>query len=223
MLFGSSAAVTITIEVLLTTVGLWFFLQSFRTVSVLFYVAFAAAYTVLAWPMVARGMEVSLFLFFLGLFTRVSVEHLDGKERTLALSALAILAIGARLDAAVFILPTLIVVLGSVRRVLLSMTLVSIAGALLRWDQSLALRVAFSGLWSCQIARRVAIEPSPAPTDGCLLAWGRHCEVDAFLPQLIRRSADTVLCPGRRLNVRHQAWVEIPVVLPGLPGWLRAL
>jgi hypothetical protein len=130
VLFGSSAAVTITIEVLLTTVGLWFFLQSFRTVSVLFYVAFAAAYTVLAWPMVARGMEVSLFLFFLGLFTRVSVEHLDGKERTLALSALAILAIGARLDAAVFILPTLIVVLGSVRRVLLSMTLVSIAGAL---------------------------------------------------------------------------------------------
>jgi hypothetical protein len=220
VILGSSVAIAITIEVLLTTVGLWFFLRSFRTVSVLFYAAFAAAYSVLIWPMTAKGMEVSLLVFLLGLFTRVSVEHLGGKDRTLALSVLAILCIGARLDAAVFILPTLILVLGSVRRVLWSMTLISIAGALYAginlWLFGLPFPVsgAVKSLGGLQL-NRALLDQMGAYWDGA----GAVKSTFSFLNSFVGRPILFFVLVGAATFVSRRGWKSQPFCLGFLAGF----
>ncbi|SDR40841.1 hypothetical protein SAMN05519103_02762 [Rhizobiales bacterium GAS113] len=129
LLVGSSPYPTILIELALTIAGLWFFLASFSTSSALFKIAFAMIYTVLLWPMTAKGMEVSLLIFSLGLFTRVAVAQFRGGDHGIALGIATILCIGARLDAAVFVIPTLLLVSRSLRQALIPFALVGVAGA----------------------------------------------------------------------------------------------
>lgn len=126
---GAAPAVTIALELVLASVGLWGILAAFRSASLLLRTGFAILCTVLLWPMLAKGMEVSLFVGLFGLFVREAAARRGGRERGPVLALLAILCIGARIDAAVFILPTLLLVLGSARRAALPLALVALAGA----------------------------------------------------------------------------------------------
>ena len=126
---GPSNEVTIGIELCLATAALWLFLGSFRTSSVLFQIIFAAVYAALAWPMIAKGMEVSLFLFALAIFMRAAIRSSEGKGSAILLGLAAGFCIGARIDASVFIVPILLLVAGSWRRLLLAFLPVALAGA----------------------------------------------------------------------------------------------
>jgi hypothetical protein len=129
-LFGQSIYLTIAIEIALATAGLWLFIGSFRNSSVLFRLAFAVAFTLLAWPMVAKGMEISLLIFSLGLFTRLALHHAEGANNAVALGLATALCIGARIDSAVFVLPMLVLASGSIRRAIPALAIVAVAGAL---------------------------------------------------------------------------------------------
>jgi hypothetical protein len=127
---GASPYATVLIELLLVTAGLWLFLASFRTRAVLFQIIFAVSFALLAWPMIMKGMEVSLLIFALGLFTKIAVARWEGPGSAVAFGLAAVLCIGARIDAAVFVLPTMIFASGSLRRTLPALVPVVLVGAL---------------------------------------------------------------------------------------------
>ena len=79
---GGSIYVTIALEIVLATAGVWFFLASLRSRSLLLNIAFALAMAVITRPMIAKGMEVSLLIFALGLFTNIAVEAWEGRANT---------------------------------------------------------------------------------------------------------------------------------------------
>lgn len=126
---GGSPYATVLIELSLTTVGLWLFLASFRTKAVLFQITYAVAFALLAWPMIVKGMEVSLLIFALGLFTTLAVDRCEGQNNAVALGLATVLSTGARIDAAVFVIPTLLLVSGSVRRALPALVPLVFVGA----------------------------------------------------------------------------------------------
>ena len=128
--FGSSVYLIVLIELVLAATGLWLFLASFRNNTVLFQITFTAAFTLLAWPMTARGMEVSLLIFCLGLFSNIAVRTVEGRSSAVALGLAAVLCIGARIDAAVFVIPILLLVCGSFRRAISALIPVASAGVL---------------------------------------------------------------------------------------------
>jgi hypothetical protein len=127
---GSAARITLLIELVLTSAGLWFLLGSFRSKSLFFRVAFAALYAVFIRRYAANGMEISLLLLALGLFMRVAHQRLAGAENALPLAGAAIFCVGARLDSAAFVLPMLILVSGETRRAFRALALVIAAAAL---------------------------------------------------------------------------------------------
>ncbi len=128
LVVGPSNAVTIGIELCLATAALWLFLGSFRSSSVLFQITFAAVYATLAWPMIVKGMEVSLFLFALAIFMRAAIRSSEGQGSAILLGLTACFCIGARIDAAVFVVPIMLLVAGRPRRIL-ALLPVALAGA----------------------------------------------------------------------------------------------
>jgi hypothetical protein len=127
---GSSVYVTISIELALSTAGFWLFLTSFRNASALFQVTFALLFAWITTPLIGKGMEVSLLILGMGLFTHLVVEPCETNGASVRLGIAAVLCIGARLDSALFVIPTLLLHLGSVRRSLVALTPVVIAGAI---------------------------------------------------------------------------------------------
>lgn len=127
---GGSALVTMSIELLLVAVGLWFSIASFRSRSALFRITFTLLFCLIAWPMIAKGMEVSLFIFAFGLFLKTTVGFLEGEAGSLMLGAAAVLCIGARIDSGVFVLPILILACGTLRRASFAIMPVAFAGAI---------------------------------------------------------------------------------------------
>ena len=55
-------------------------------------------FTLLAWPMIAKGMEVSLLFNDFGLFTYLLIGDIEGRRGPLAVGAAAMLCIGAHID-----------------------------------------------------------------------------------------------------------------------------
>lgn len=125
---GGSIYVTIAIEIVLATAGVWFFVASFRSRSLLLAIVFALAMAIVLRPMIAKGMEVSLLVFALGLFTRIAVEAWEGRGNAVALGLAAALCIGARIDSAVFVLPALLLVSRGLRFAVLAVVPLAIAG-----------------------------------------------------------------------------------------------
>jgi hypothetical protein len=129
-LVGPNDAVTVGMEVALAAAGLWFTLVSFRNTSLLFRTVFATLYTLLAWPMVAKGMEVSLLFFAFGLFIFVLDGYLAGRRSAMQLGFAAVLCVGARIDAAAFVLPALLLAARGVRPAILMLVPLAICGAI---------------------------------------------------------------------------------------------
>ena len=123
-----SVYVTIAIEIVLATAGVWFFLATFRANSILLRVLFALAMAVVTRPIIAKGMEVSLLIFALGVFTNVAVNAWEGRGNAIALGLAAALCIGARIDSAVFVMPVLLLVSRGLRFAILALAPVALAG-----------------------------------------------------------------------------------------------
>jgi hypothetical protein len=130
MLLGSSALITVALEVLLAGAGLLFVLVSFRNTSLLFRTLFATLYTLLAWPMVAKGMEVSLLFLGFGLFTHTLIGYVEGRRSAYVLGSTALLCIGARIDSAAFVVPAMLLAAPSLRHAALSLAPIAIGGAI---------------------------------------------------------------------------------------------
>jgi hypothetical protein len=130
MTVGLSDPVLAVTEVVLATGGVWFFLSVFRAPSLALKLTFVTFFAVLATPLVARGMEISLLIFALGLFTRIAVAYFERRTSAAALGLAAIFCIGARLDAAAFVVPIVLLASGSWRRACLPMAMILIAGAI---------------------------------------------------------------------------------------------
>ena len=129
-LFGPAHLPIIVTEVLLVAAAAQIVANAFTNASLLFRIAFAAGLCLLAWPMVARGMEVSLFVFAFALFTRVALSLRDGKGGAFALGLAATFAIGARIDSAVFVLPIALLSVRSLRDGVRMLIPVGVAGVL---------------------------------------------------------------------------------------------
>ena len=127
---GGSIYATIAIEIVLATAGLWFFLAGFRTRSLLLRAVFAVALAILTRPMIAKGMEVSLLVFALGLFTKIAVDMREGRGNAVALGLAAALCIGARINSAVFVLPLVLLSARSMRGAVLALAPLAVAGAI---------------------------------------------------------------------------------------------
>ena len=104
--------------------------RTFVNGAVLFRVAFAGGLALFAWPMVARGMEVSLFLFAFALFVRAALALRAGTGSAVALGLAMTFVIGARIDAAVFVLPIALLSARSSRDGVAILAPAVIAGAL---------------------------------------------------------------------------------------------
>ena len=118
------------VEVALAAGALWLFLTSLREKSPIYQLTFTVAYTLLAWPMIAKGMELSLLLFCLAVFTSLALQTIRGQNNVLWLGLAGALCIGARIDAAVFVLPILVLACGGLRRALPALMFIAGAGAL---------------------------------------------------------------------------------------------
>jgi len=220
LLFGSSPYLTVAIELVLGTAGLWFFLASFRTSSPFFRFAFAIAYMALLWPLTAKGMEITLLAFSAGLFTRLAVQQFEGRDRGLALGLAALLCIGARLDAAVFILPTLLLVLGSSRRMLVPLALIGVVGALYAganlWLFGLPFPISgaiksLGGLqWNQPLAHQLA---------GDWASSGVVAGASAFVKSAIGRAILLTLLAGIALPFTGSRWKSRPLLLGYLAGF----
>lgn len=175
---GGSIYVTIAIEIVLATAGVWFFLAAFRSRSLLLYIAFALAMAVIARPMIAKGMEVSLLVFALGLFTKIAVEAWEGRGNALALGFAAALCIGARIDSAVFVLPVLLLVSRGVRFAALAIVPLALAGLVFAaanlWIFSMPFPIsgAIKSLGGAQINWRFLVQLRGAPDQGLLRELG---------------------------------------------------
>ena len=128
-LIGPSPLFTVGLEVLLAAEGLWFVLVSFRNSSLLFRTVFTTLYTLLAWPMVAKGMEVSLLFLGFGLFTYLLTGYIEGRRGPLAVGGAALLCIGARIDSAAFVVPALLLATPKLRQAATSLIPLAIGGA----------------------------------------------------------------------------------------------
>lgn len=217
---GSSPYVTVLLELILTTAGLWFFTASFRTDSVLFRITFAVAFALLAWPMIEKGMEVSLLIFALGLFTRMAVERRQGKNNAVALGLATVLCIAARIDVAVFVLPTLLLVSGSLRRALPALIPVVIAGALYAganlWVFGLPLPISGS------IKSLGGLQLNQALIDQVASYWrgpAKLKESVVFLNSFIGRSVLFFVVSGLALAVARREWKSWPLLLGYLIGF----
>ncbi|SCM78938.1 membrane hypothetical protein [uncultured Pleomorphomonas sp.] len=126
---GTSPLVLASVEAILASLGIFFFLTAFRSGSVVLSSAFVALAAILATPIVGHGMEVSLLIATLGLFVLAVVRYVEGKSGAFELAITAALVIGARIDAAVFVLPTLILATGNLRRAIPPLALLAIGGA----------------------------------------------------------------------------------------------
>jgi hypothetical protein len=100
------------VELLLVAGGVALMLSCFRSPSLAVRLVFVTLFAVLATPLVCRGMEISLLIFATGLFVRLLFACVEEGVSSLWAGLAAMLAIGARLDAAVFIVPMLLLVLG---------------------------------------------------------------------------------------------------------------
>lgn len=126
---GTSPLAFASIEVMLASVGIFCFLTAFRSRSAALSTAFVALAAVLASPLVGHGMEVSLLIAALGLFTLSVVRYVEDEGSALELAVTSALVIGARIDAAVFVLPTLVLAAGSLRRAIPPLAFLAVAGA----------------------------------------------------------------------------------------------
>jgi len=126
---GVSPLVFASVEVLLASLGIFCFLTAFRSRSASLSTAFVAFATVLASPLVGHGMEVSLLIATLGLFVLSVVRYVEGEGGAFELAVTSALVIGARIDAAVFVLPTLVLAAGNLRRAIPPLVFLAVGGA----------------------------------------------------------------------------------------------
>lgn len=125
---GLSDAAIAVVEVVLATFGIWHFLAAFRSPALVPKIVFVTIFAFLATPLVARGMEISLLIFGLGLFARLACSYFEGRGSAVGVGLAAILCIGARIDSAVFVVPILILAAGNLRRLVVPMALIAAAG-----------------------------------------------------------------------------------------------
>jgi hypothetical protein len=126
---GTSPLILASLEALLATVGIFCLLTVLRSGSVVLAAAFVAIAAILATPVVGHGMEISLLIATLGLFALAVVRYVETGRGSFWLAATAALVIGSRIDAAVFVLPTLIFAAGSLRRAIPPLAVLALGGA----------------------------------------------------------------------------------------------
>lgn len=126
---GTSPLVLAAVEALLATVGIFCLLTTLRSGSVVLAAVFVAFAAVLATPVIGHGMEISLLIATLGLFMQAVVRYVEKGNGSLWLAVTAALVIGSRIDAAVFVVPTLILAAGSLRRAIPPLALLALGGA----------------------------------------------------------------------------------------------
>ena len=105
---GPSLFWTFAGEAVLTAGSLWLILRRAPDRSPLAQGAFTIVYLALLTPLIMRGMEVSLALFGFALTIECAARTYARAGRGLVLGVAGAIAIGARIDAAVFVIPLLI-------------------------------------------------------------------------------------------------------------------
>lgn len=178
---GLSDAAIVAVELLLTAAGVMLLAGLFRSASLALRLVFATLFAVLATPLVGRGMEVSIFIFCFALFAQVLQRYRDGEAGAVALGVAAGLAIGARLDAAVFVVPMLLLVAG-LRGALVPLLVMGVGGALYAGFNHIVFGIAFpvsgaiKSLGGVQVNARFLKEFAPLSEPGGLkglLAFAR--------------------------------------------------
>lgn len=139
---GLSDTAIVAVELLLTTAGVMLLLGVFRSASLALRLVFVTLFAILATPLVCRGMEVSIFIFGFGLFAHVLDRYRDSEASALAMGLAAGFAIGARLDAALFVLPLLFMVAG-VRRAMVPLAVMALCGAVYAGFNQMVFGIAF--------------------------------------------------------------------------------
>ena len=131
LVFGPSLFVTFVIEAMLVAAGLYLFLRQSPVNHGLFHVAFAAIFLALFNHLILTGMEVSLLVFCVGLFVRALGQPDRDRPRSGWLLGLAAAAcIGARIDAAFFIVPALLAAPASRRNRMIGLAVLAALGAI---------------------------------------------------------------------------------------------
>lgn len=116
------------LEIVLVAAAGAIFASLFRSKSLLLRIGFAVAFAILASPLVARGMEVSLTIFALSVLVRVAQDYRAGDAGGLALGLAAAFAIASRIDAAVFAVPMVLLAAGNVRNAVGPLSVIGVFG-----------------------------------------------------------------------------------------------
>lgn len=128
MIFGTSPAIMYIVELLLLTASLYIFLDLIREENFITGAAFTVIFCIVVNSFALKGMETSIFIFFLALFiSYIASNGLNTSSQACIVGILASACIGARIDAAVFIIPMVLLGLPTLR---LRVTALSVLGAL---------------------------------------------------------------------------------------------
>ena len=212
LLVGQSIYITIAIELGLAAGGVWLMTGTFRTNSVLLKFAFAVALAIATRPFIAKGMEVSLLLFAIGLFTRTLMNYRAGAATAVKLGLAAAFCIGARIDSAVFVLPAVLLAVGSVRGLVLACVPLAIAGLLYAGVNLLVFGIAFPISGAVKSLGGLQINWRLLHQIGGEIAPAGHSSVFAFANGLIGRC---LLCFGL-------CCLAFPIIQSGSKGRLLA-
>ncbi len=131
LIVGSSSLVTVVMEAVLTSAAAYLFLDRGAARRPLACAVFAYVYIRFASGMVLTGMEVALFLFCTGLFVAAldAARRAPSSTRAVLIGVTAALMVGARIDAAFFVLPALIAAPVPRRDRLVALAVLAAAGA----------------------------------------------------------------------------------------------
>ena len=212
LLVGQSVYVTIALELGLCAGGVWLLAGTFRTDSVLLKLAFAVALAIATRPFIAKGMEISLLLFAIGVFTRTLMDYRTGATTAVKLGLAAAFCIGARIDSAVFVLPVLLLAAGRVRGIIDACVPLAVAGVLYAGANLLVFGIAFPISGAVKSLGGLQINWRLLHQIGREFSPHGHFSVLAFANGLI----------GRCLLCFALCCLMLPITLPGSKGRLLA-
>ncbi len=212
---GTSPLVLASVEAILATLGVFFLLAALRSESLALAAAFVAFAAILATPVVGHGMEISLLIAALGLFVLAVVRYIEGRCGSLWLAVAAALVIGARIDAAVFVLPTLLLATRNLRAAIPPLAFLTLGGVvyaalnLYLFGMPMPVSGSIKSLGGLQI-NHILLDATLSPFDGgfslsSFLVFLRSVEGKLLavfviallvLPLARRRSAPAVLLGG---------------------------
>lgn len=212
------------VEVALVGAGFFLMVSTFRSPALVHRLLFAAWLAGWSILIIGRGMEVSLVFFGFGLLAWTLMACRERGLSPIWAGFAAALTIGARLDAAVFVVPLLLLMLG-LRRSLLPFAILAVGGAV----------YAAVNLW---------LFGTPVPISGAVKSLGGLQLNERFLKQLLppaesesmlwtlrtyqRSPAGRMvivggLCALALLAGRSRAWPYLWAILIGLALYLGKL